>query len=381
MRVVLLVLAVISATTPSVVYVGLVRKLRRRQLASAWLSLGAGLVAYAIWAWIQRSVARWVGTETDSATASELASSLYGFLVAAPLEQGLLLASTVALLRRREEKRALDSMVITTGLALAFAGTHAISALRSPIDGPTLLRAAMTPAVHVFASLGWAYVLGRSRDGRASGRMFNAAWLAGVAVIGLSSYLLGTGRPAGLLATAALTVFTGAAAGIAGFDLSKREAVRGPLVERLAIAAPSLAAVEDALRQAERPVMWRWIGFGALVTTGLVTTALVLAVVVGRRFGVDFAAIDRADGAGSTTAPLALLASGTLAAFPCAGFLIGKAAGARTVLEPALSAGLSIATTLVFVGLAAPVAVVFALAFAPIAFGLACAGAWLGLTR
>jgi hypothetical protein len=30
-------------------------------------------------------------------------------------------------------------------------------------------------------------------------------------------------------------------------------------------------------------------------------------------------------------------------------------------------------------GLAAPVAVVFALAFAPIAFGLACAGAWVGI--
>jgi hypothetical protein len=32
-------------------------------------------------------------------------------------------------------------------------------------------------------------------------------------------------------------------------------------------------------------------------------------------------------------------------------------------------------------GLAAPVAVVFAIAFAPIALGLACAGAWIGVTR
>ena len=32
-------------------------------------------------------------------------------------------------------------------------------------------------------------------------------------------------------------------------------------------------------------------------------------------------------------------------------------------------------------GLAAPVSVVFALAFAPIALGLACAGAWLGVAR
>ena len=33
----------------------------------------------------------------------------------------------------------------------------------------------------------------------------------------------------------------------------------------------------------------------------------------------------------------------------------------------------------IMLGLAAPVAVVFALAFAPIAFGLACAGAWVGI--
>jgi len=39
----------------------------------------------------------------------------------------------------------------------------------------------------------------------------------------------------------------------------------------------------------------------------------------------------------------------------------------------------AIVGTLVMLGLAAPVALVFALAFAPIAFGLACAGAWVGI--
>ena len=65
--------------------------------------------------------------------------------------------------------------------------------------------------------------------------------------------------------------------------------------------------------------------------------------------------------------------------FPLPGYLVARASGADSVLEAALSTGLAIAGTLVMLGLAAPVAVVFALAFAPIAFALACAGAWIGI--
>jgi hypothetical protein len=61
--------------------------------------------------------------------------------------------------------------------------------------------------------------------------------------------------------------------------------------------------------------------------------------------------------------------------------LIARASGAQSMIEPAIAAGLAIMGTLVLLGLAAPISVVFALAFAPIAFGLACAGAWVGMTR
>ena len=80
----------------------------------------------------------------------------------------------------------------------------------------------------------------------------------------------------------------------------------------------------------------------------------------------------------STTAPVALLGAGLLAAFPLSGFLVARASAARTLLEPAMATGLAIGLTLVLLGLAAPVALVFALAFSPIAWGLACAGAWVG---
>jgi hypothetical protein len=51
------------------------------------------------------------------------------------------------------------------------------------------------------------------------------------------------------------------------------------------------------------------------------------------------------------------------------------------VLEPALASSIAILLILVLMGLAAPIAVVFGLAVAPPAFALACAGAFLGLSR
>jgi hypothetical protein len=140
---------------------------------------------------------------------------------------------------------------------------------------------------------------------------------------------------------------------------------------------PSLRTVRDALRRAERPVMLGWIVLGAIVTVGVIVASVTGAVVLGLRLGVDFGAVDEGEVAGAV--PLALIGLGVLLAFPASGYLVARASGADSVLEAALSTGLAIAGTLVMLGLAAPVAVVFALAFAPIAFALACAGAWIGI--
>jgi hypothetical protein len=139
--------------------------------------------------------------------------------------------------------------------------------------------------------------------------------------------------------------------------------------------------MREALRRTERPVMLTWIAFGALVTTGVMTANLAGAVALGHKLGVDFAAVDRPEVQTAAMAPLVLIGAAALAAFPIAGYLVARASSARSVLEPAISAALAILGALVLLGLAAPVAVVFALAFAPIAFGLACAGAWMGMTR
>jgi hypothetical protein len=50
----------------------------------------------------------------------------------------------------------------------------------------------------------------------------------------------------------------------------------------------------------------------------------------------------------------------------------------HTLLEPALAVVLALVVTLVCLGFAAPFTVVFALAISPIAWLLACFGAWVG---
>ena len=80
--------------------------------------------------------------------------------------------------------------------------------------------------------------------------------------------------------------------------------------------------------------------------------------------------------------PLVLLGSCVLLAFPLAGFLIARASrSGLTVLEPALATLTAVAVLLVILALTAPVAVLFTLAVAPVAVGLACGGAWIGLER
>jgi hypothetical protein len=128
-------------------------------------------------------------------------------------------------------------------------------------------------------------------------------------------------------------------------------------------------------------MMLRWIGFGALVTIGVLTALLAGSVALGRNTGVDFAAVDQAEAFQRSAPPLILLGTAAFAAFPISGFLVARASSAHGVLEPALGASIAILGIVVLLGLAAPVAVVFGLALAPVAFALACAGAWAGLER
>jgi hypothetical protein len=232
----------------------------------------------------------------------------------------------------------------------------------------------------VFFAAAWGFVLGRdvAKGGvrRIGGRLFNATWILATLFNGVYDHIVFGRTKVALLAAAPILAAMGAIAFVALRSL--RAPAQRP--SRFSIAPPTIAAVRAALWRTEQPVMVGWIGIGALVNIGVITSSLAIAVWFGHRIGVDFAAVDRADEARSA-APLVLLGSAALAAFPVAGLLVSKASASRGVLEAAIAAALAIAGALVLLGLAAPVAVVFAIAFAPIALGLACAGAWIGATR
>ena len=113
----------------------------------------------------------------------------------------------------------------------------------------------------------------------------------------------------------------------------------------------------------------------------MITTGIAASVYVGHRVGLDFSAVDRDEAGTDSMAALAFLGAGVLAAFPSSGYLLARASGTRSVLEPAMAASLAMVLVLVFMGMLAPTSVVFAIAFAPIAFVLSCVGAWVGLAN
>jgi hypothetical protein len=235
----------------------------------------------------------------------------------------------------------------------------------------------------------WGFALGRDRQGRMGGGWFNGSWALAAAGNAIAHHVAFARGPASLLATIPILLFSAAITVLGWRDVQQRSAEtakveprereRDPKKSRiLPLAPPSLRAMREALKRSERPISFFWIGLGMLVTTGVITAMLVGAVLLGRRLGFEFAAIDR--DASNAIAPLLLLASAALLAFLFAGWIVARASAARSVLEPAISALLAIGGALVLLGLAAPVAVVIALACAPLAFGLACLGAWLGLS-
>ena len=354
---------------------------RRLALVAATALLGAALF---VPAWmLQRWIQSWAGLDEHARTSTDVTSLVYALLVAAPLEQGLKVGAVVPAWRSRFFVAQRDGVLFGAAAALGFVSAHNVELFREP--GGTMLdiaRAVVATPAHLFFAAAWGWALGResreSAQRRFGGRVFNVTWLLAMLFNGVYDHLVFARSGLALVALAPIVAVMAVVSVYARRSLRAEEPVtRRP--RRLSIAPPSLSAVRAALWRTERPVMVRWIGVGALVTIGVITVAIVGAVLLGRRLGIDFAAVDRGDGTSAGAAPLILLGAAALAAFPFAGYLVARASSSRSVLESAIAAALAIAGALVLLGLAAPVAVVFAIAFAPIALGLACAGAWIGI--
>jgi RsiW-degrading membrane proteinase PrsW (M82 family) len=345
-------------------------------------------------------IERWLRAQTgidERASGADLVPLIYAFFVAAPLEQGLKVAALGPVWRSRFFEAPFDGITYAAAAGLGFVSAHdAVFLVQHGATTVNLGRVLLAAPAHLFFAALWGYALGRdakaaARAGapqkRLGGRVFNLVWLGVTLFNGVYDHIVFARGGVAMIGAAPILLTMGVVSYAALRELFK--GASAPLIESLprrriftTLAPPSIRAVRAALFRTERPVMLRWIAIGALTTTGVMTATLAGAIALGHRLGVDFAAVDQGESA--TTAslfPLALLGGGALLAFPIAGYLVARASSTRSVLEPAIAAALAIGGTLVLLGLAAPVAVVFAVAFAPVAFGLACAGAWMGIAR
>jgi hypothetical protein len=140
---------------------------------------------------------------------------------------------------------------------------------------------------------------------------------------------------------------------------------------------PTFIDIRERLVRRSAPVSLRWVLVGAMVNQGMLLVTLAGAVFLGNYMGVDFASIDATSSA--SLGPIVFLVIAALLSFPLAGFLVARASGVPTLLEPALASVLSQVGVAVMLGVAAPVALAVLIATAPVALALGCAGAWVGM--
>jgi hypothetical protein len=354
-----------------------------RQRRSAALSIGLGLAVAPPLEWAVRAAGAALGVDPKQQITGAWASILTTLFVFAPLQEAAKLG-VILPTRGRALRGGWDGVLVGAGVAAGFAcvelawfGRDAAHYGEASIF--LVARSLQATIARLFAGAIWGYAIGRARS---RVRRFDRASLIAFSVAtllrGLYDHLIFGRGLAALLGSIPLFIGIVAVSYLAARELGSSASRARPTIGRNPIGPrPSLRTVRNALRRSERPVKLRWIVFGAIVTVGVIVASVAGAVVLGLRLGVDFGAVDEGEIAGAV--PLALIGLGVLLAFPASGYLVSRASGADSVLEAALSTGLAIAGTLVMLGLAAPVAVVFALAFAPIAFALACAGAWIGI--
>jgi hypothetical protein len=349
-----------------------------RRLALA-VTLG-GMVMALLAIYLERLVFSWTDLTllAGPGGSSPSGAMLAMFLFAAPLEEALKVFVVWPLHSTRRLRTAHVGLTYAVCAGAGFASVESVFAVvTGPVTALVALRLVLGMVAHPFFCGVWGYALGSG--GR--GRWFALYWVGATLLHGLYDHIVFGRGPALLVLVVPLLVAMALGTWIVAREIAPASA---PSSRRLSLLSslpepPSLNAMRQALRRSDRPLMLHWIGIGALVTLGVTISLLALAVYVGHRVGIDFAMADEADVRSS--GPLVLLGTAVLSAFPFAGYLVARASAATSVLEPAMGAGLAILTVLATLSATAPVAVVFALAVAPVAFVLACGGAWFGLGR
>lgn len=367
-------LALLGAGLALIVFLRAARVARPSRRLSVAVFAGGALVGIAALT-VERFVLGWTELSFSVSQAGLMGALLATFLLAAPLEEGLKVLPVWSLYQARRVPNASIGVTYGAACGAGFAAAEAFAAtVTTTASGSDLLRVAVSAPAHVFFAGAWGYALGARRT---YGRWFSLTWFTAMLLHGLFDHILWGRGPGQIVATVPLLLFM-----LLGSWLALRSAAPAeapPTGTSLFPEPPSIEGMREALRPKDQPLMVRWIVFGSFVTLGLMVVLIASAVVLGRRIGVDFALADQTDV--RAAGPLMLLGAAVLLAFPMAGYLVARASGGQSLLEPALAAVVTVALLVALLSLAAPIGVLFALAVAPIALGLACGGAWVGLER
>lgn len=335
----------------------------------------AGALASAAALWAETRALAFADLDVQAPHGAEWGLFVFSVLFAAPLEEALKVAVAwpLYLARRLGSGRiaALHVVAIVAGYACAECALWQAFGRDHTWMGVVRLGLAL-PAHFLFSGL-WGYVLGLERRDR----YFGVVWLACAALRGAFEHLIFT-RGAAYLAIA-LPVMLLLAVGTWLVVRARDEAKAGRSSAHSLFERVSVGPVRSALSRHGRPVMVHWILLGILVTFGVTLVFLAFAVYLGHSWGIDFALADE-DGLEGLL-PVLLLVVALLLAFPFSGYLIARASGVASVLEPAWATGATILVVLAVFSVTEPSAVVIALAIAPVGLTLACVGAWLGLER
>jgi RsiW-degrading membrane proteinase PrsW (M82 family) len=378
----------LPTTLPAVLFAVLVHRTDARReppwLVVTTFVLGAVLALGALVLTARAAAFTQLGTRVSAV--GESGALVFLCLVVAPIQEASKVAAAWPALLSKHVDEPYDGVVYAAASALGFAAVENGFVLRAhPVGAIWLARALLALPSHVFFACLWGYALGRAKHARFRLPIFPVAFVTSIAARGLYAYFVYGRGPGALLAVSPLLAAMGVVAWVLARDLRQRH--DRPSVSpqssrtwaRLSLVAPhapSLSAVRAALTRADQPLKVRWVLFGAFVTIGAMLTGLAAGVLAAHLLHIDLSTVDEHQL--GTAAPVLLLGAGLLASFPTSGWLIARAAGVHTLLEPALAAVLALVVTLVGLGFAAPPAVVFGLALSPIAWLLSCAGAWIG---
>jgi RsiW-degrading membrane proteinase PrsW (M82 family) len=379
----------LPATLPAILFAVLIHRTDERR-EPPWLVIMTfvlGAVAALVALVIAGRAAALTGLDVRVSAAGESGALVFLFFVVAPTQEaGKVAAAWPAFLSKHFDEP-YDGVVYASASALGFAAVENGYVLHAhPTGGIWIARALVALPAHVFFACLWGYALGRAKRIKTRVPVFPPAFLAAIVAHGLYAHFVYGRGPGALLAVTPLLAVMGFVAWFLGRDLRARgdrpsripSSGGSSRLSRLSMMTQpqSLSAVRSALTRADDPVKVRWVLFGALVTIGAMIVGLAAGVFTAKLMHVDLSLVDEHNV--EDAAPVLLLGIGLLASFPTSGWLVARAAGVRTLLEPALACVLALVMTLVALGFAAPFTVVFALALSPIAWVLACVGAWVG---